>query len=59
MLEILERYCGAEWQTLEPERARQLEGSSLTVEPFETGGDAPRYLDGLGRPASGQRVRLP
>jgi pyrroloquinoline quinone biosynthesis protein B len=26
----------------------QLEGSSLTVEPFETGGDAPRYLDGSG-----------
>ena len=46
VLEILERYCGAEWQTLEPERARQLEGSSLEVEPFETGGDAPRYLDG-------------
>jgi len=46
VLEILGRYCGAEWQTLEPERVRQLEGSSLTVEPFETGGDAPRYLDG-------------
>ncbi len=46
ILEVLERYCGAEWQTLHPERARQLEGSSLTVEPFETGGDAPRYLDG-------------
>jgi pyrroloquinoline quinone biosynthesis protein B len=23
-----------------------LEGSSLTVEPFEAGGDAPRYMDG-------------
>jgi pyrroloquinoline quinone biosynthesis protein B len=46
VLEILERYCGAEWQTLEREQARPLEGSSLTVEPFETGGDAPRYLDG-------------
>jgi pyrroloquinoline quinone biosynthesis protein B len=46
VLEILERYCGVEWRTLEPERARQLEGSSLEVEPFETGGDAPRYLDG-------------
>ena len=46
VLEVLERYCGAEWQTLEPEQARPLEGSSLTVEPFETGGDAPRYLDG-------------
>jgi pyrroloquinoline quinone biosynthesis protein B len=46
VLTMLERYCGAEWQTLEPERARPLEGSSLEVEPFETGGDAPRYLDG-------------
>jgi pyrroloquinoline quinone biosynthesis protein B len=46
VLAILERYCGAEWQTLEPERARLLEGSNLTVEPFEVGGDAPRYLDG-------------
>ena len=48
VLEVLERYSGAEWQTLEPEQARQLEGSSLEVEPFETGGDAPRYLDGTG-----------
>jgi pyrroloquinoline quinone biosynthesis protein B len=45
-LAILERYCGVEWQTLEPERARPLEGSSLVVEPFEVGGDAPRYMDG-------------
>jgi pyrroloquinoline quinone biosynthesis protein B len=44
----LERFCGAEWHTLEPEQERQLEGSSLTVERFETGGDAPRYLDGYG-----------
>jgi pyrroloquinoline quinone biosynthesis protein B len=46
VLAILERYCGVEWQTLEPERARPLEGSSLAVEPFEAGGDAPRYLSG-------------
>jgi pyrroloquinoline quinone biosynthesis protein B len=46
VLAILERYCGAEWQTLEPERARLLEGSSLEVEPFGVGGDAPRYLSG-------------
>jgi pyrroloquinoline quinone biosynthesis protein B len=46
VLEILERYSGAEWQTLEAGRARPLEGSSLEVEPFEAGGDAPRYLDG-------------
>jgi pyrroloquinoline quinone biosynthesis protein B len=48
VLSILERYCGLEWQTLQPERARRLEGSSLTVEPFDVGGDAPRYLDGSG-----------
>ena len=46
VLAMLERYSGAEWQTLEPEQERPLEGSSLTVEPFEAGGDAPRYLDG-------------
>jgi pyrroloquinoline quinone biosynthesis protein B len=48
VLEILERYSGAEWQTLKPGQSRPLEGSSLTVEPFEAGGDAPRYLDGSG-----------
>ena len=48
VLSILERYCGLEWHTLEPERACSLEDSSLTVEPFDVGGDAPRYLDGSG-----------
>ena len=48
LLSILERYCGAEWRTLEPERVSPLEGSSLTVEAFDVGGDAPRYLDGSG-----------
>ena len=43
VLEMLERYCGAEWRTLE---AGPLDGSSLTVEPFPAGGDAPRYYDG-------------
>jgi pyrroloquinoline quinone biosynthesis protein B len=46
VLAILERYCGAEWQTLQPERTTPLEGSSLLVEPFHVGGDAPRYLAG-------------
>jgi pyrroloquinoline quinone biosynthesis protein B len=48
VLAILERYCGAEWRGLEPDQVTSLEGSSLTVEPFEVGGDAPRYLDGSG-----------
>jgi pyrroloquinoline quinone biosynthesis protein B len=46
VLEMLERYCGAGWQTLEPGRTQALEGSSLSVEPFGVGGDAPRYLNG-------------
>jgi pyrroloquinoline quinone biosynthesis protein B len=48
VLPILERYCGAEFQTLALERASPLEGSSLAVEPFAVGGDAPRYLSGSG-----------
>ena len=45
VLAMLERYCGAEWQTLERGRRQPLDGSSLAVEPFAAGGDAPRYLD--------------
>jgi pyrroloquinoline quinone biosynthesis protein B len=45
---MLERYCGLEWETLHAEQPRALEDSSLTVEPFDVGGDAPRYLDGTG-----------
>jgi pyrroloquinoline quinone biosynthesis protein B len=47
VLGILERYCGAEWQTLEPEQPTPLPGSSLVVELFHVGGDAPRYMSGL------------
>jgi pyrroloquinoline quinone biosynthesis protein B len=46
VLEILARYGGVEWHTLEPGRAWPLEGSSLSVEPFAVGGDAPLYLSG-------------
>jgi len=48
VLPMLERYCGVQWHTLEAGRESPLKGSSLTVEPFEVGGDAPRYLDGSG-----------
>jgi len=44
VLRMLERYCSAEWRTLEPERPHELAGPSLVVEAFATGGDAPRYL---------------
>jgi pyrroloquinoline quinone biosynthesis protein B len=45
VLTMLERYSGAVWQTLEAGRTHALDGSSLTVEPFGAGGDAPRYSD--------------
>jgi pyrroloquinoline quinone biosynthesis protein B len=48
VLSMLERYCGLDWHTLEPDRAQPLDGSSLSVESFDTGGDAPLYLDGSG-----------
>jgi pyrroloquinoline quinone biosynthesis protein B len=44
VLRMLDRYCGAEWQTLERGRPRGLDASSLLVEPFPAGGDAPRYV---------------
>jgi pyrroloquinoline quinone biosynthesis protein B len=46
VLAVLERYSGSDWVTLEPGRPQPLAGSSLVVEPFAAGGDAPRYLDG-------------
>jgi pyrroloquinoline quinone biosynthesis protein B len=58
VLAILERYCGAEWRTLRPESGTRLEGSSLDVERFEVGGDAPRYMSGSDVvPASGYVFR--
>jgi pyrroloquinoline quinone biosynthesis protein B len=39
LLRMLERFRAAEWLTLEPGRARPLEGSSLLVEPFQVAGD--------------------
>jgi pyrroloquinoline quinone biosynthesis protein B len=55
VLTMLERYCGVEWQTLEPGRTQPLDGLGLVVEPFAAGGDAPRYLGGsdVGLEASG------
>ena len=48
VLRMLGDYSGVEWRTLEPADAVSLDGSSLEVESFATGGDAPRYLEGTG-----------
>ena len=48
VLPILAGFCGVEWRTLEPGRPVAIDGSSLEVESFAAGGDAPRYLAGTG-----------
>jgi pyrroloquinoline quinone biosynthesis protein B len=48
VLTILQHYSGVQWQTLVPGQPTKLDGSSLVVEPFDVGGDAPRYLNGSG-----------
>jgi pyrroloquinoline quinone biosynthesis protein B len=52
LLTMLERYCGVEWAPLELGHSRELAGSSLEVEPFSTGGDAPLYIEGVDEPTS-------
>jgi pyrroloquinoline quinone biosynthesis protein B len=53
VLRILAGYSGAEWVTVDPGSALGLDGSSLEVESFAAGGDAPRYLDGADVEAAG------
>ena len=48
VLRILAEYCGVQWRTIERGRAVALDGSSLEIESFAAGGDAPRYLAGSG-----------
>jgi pyrroloquinoline quinone biosynthesis protein B len=48
VLTILQQYSGVQWQTLRAGQPTALDGSSLVVEPFDVGGDAPRYLNGSG-----------
>jgi pyrroloquinoline quinone biosynthesis protein B len=48
VLRILEDYSGVEWRPLEPGATVSLEASSLEIESFGAGGDAPRYLAASG-----------
>jgi pyrroloquinoline quinone biosynthesis protein B len=52
LMTMLERYCGVDWRPLEVDGATPLEGSSLTVETFATGGDAPLYMGGEPGPSA-------
>jgi pyrroloquinoline quinone biosynthesis protein B len=53
VLPILARYSGADWRTFEPGSPLPIDGSSLAVEWFAAGGDAPRYLAGAEVAAGG------
>src|SRR6202012_3494178 len=58
LLRMLDRYCGVDWRELREGEATPLEGSSLAVETFATGGDAPLYMgDAPGPSAIGLTVR--
>jgi pyrroloquinoline quinone biosynthesis protein B len=58
VLTMLERYCGVDWRPLSPGSVTGIEGTSLEVEPFVTGGDAPLYMGELEGPtAVGLTVR--
>jgi pyrroloquinoline quinone biosynthesis protein B len=48
VLPILGGYSGVDWKPLEPGSSLAIEGSSLEVESFAAGGDAPRYLAATG-----------
>jgi pyrroloquinoline quinone biosynthesis protein B len=53
VLRILIEYSGVEWRTLDAGDAVALEESSLEVERFAAGGDAPRYFADADVEASG------
>jgi pyrroloquinoline quinone biosynthesis protein B len=52
VLTMLESYCGVQWVPLAAGEVTALEGSSLEVVPFATGGDAPLYMAGAPGPSS-------
>lgn len=52
LLPMLERYCGLSWTEIKFGEVTRLEGSSLELESFSTGGDPPLYVGDANGPAS-------
>ncbi|HEY4277703.1 MAG TPA: pyrroloquinoline quinone biosynthesis protein PqqB [Conexibacter sp.] len=44
VLRMLENYCGVDWHELKPGAVTAIDGTTLELEPFDTGGDAPLYM---------------
>jgi pyrroloquinoline quinone biosynthesis protein B len=58
LMTMLESYSGIDWRPLAAAGATPLEGTSLSVETFPTGGDAPLYMgDAPGPAAIGLTIR--
>lgn len=58
LMSMLERYCGLDWHELATDGPTALADSSLSIEIFPTGGDAPLYMgDEPGPSAIGLTVR--
>jgi pyrroloquinoline quinone biosynthesis protein B len=52
LISMLENYCGVDWHELGTDGPTALADSSLSVETFPTGGDAPLYMGGAPGPAA-------
>ena len=60
VLRVLDRYCGVDWRPLVPGRVTPIEGSTLQINAFDTGGDPPLYMDSACGPSSvGLTIREP
>ena len=59
LLTMLEHYSGVDWHELRPGEATPLEGTSLAVETFPTGGDAPRSSAGAASTCNARRGAQP
>lgn len=52
LMSMLERYCGVDWHELATDGPTALADSSLSIEIFPTGGDAPLYMGGEPGPSA-------
>jgi pyrroloquinoline quinone biosynthesis protein B len=60
VLRVLDSYCGVDWRPLVPGRITSIEGSSLQIDAFETGGAPPIYTErAASRSAVGLTIREP
>jgi pyrroloquinoline quinone biosynthesis protein B len=52
LMTMLDHFCGVDWRPLASGGSTPLEDSTLTVETFPTGGDAPLYMGGAPGPSA-------